>query len=407
MKSPNISVIQGIINREQMANSLRSIRTRRIGIGTWFQDPRLRYAREIVAKGSHRTAELIRNLTLSLKSDWSTKDLLKSPTPLFLILYNTSGDLKGSAVSPAWMRRSIVSLSEIINMGTDIINRTISQVSGSLDELRSLNISQWKDVALSKLTESIAIVDELYVEDSGRTDSLPVDSDSVADASTDSDMEGKLDTTTITSKLVQFAHEYHSLPDSYWQLVYDKGGITIWRCNHPPRPFGGSSSWPSFKSRVVLDASPPTVADFFYNSTTSQRGNRYSLGRIDIHKINNRTKVVWNRIKDATGLRKPVDFCSMLHWHNVSHSDFMLISIGVDHPMAPPSQLYTRCKIVFGMNLMKSCADPNRTELFTYSNIQYTGLMPYFISKSAVWAISSYLNELKRCLCKGVSLSEP
>jgi hypothetical protein len=80
------------------------------------------------------------------------------------------------------------------------------------------------------------------------------------------------------------------------------------------------------------------------------------------------------------------------------HSLSQLISVGVEHPLVLPSEFYTRCKIVFGLNLMKSYLDKNKTELVTYSNIQYTGLMPYFIRKSAVWGISSYLNELKNLI---------
>lgn len=46
--------------------------------------------------------------------------------------------------------------------------------------------------------------------------------------------------------------------------------------------------------------------------------HRYSAGRTDVEIIDNDTKIVHNRILDIIGVRKPHDFCTLLHVMRVS-----------------------------------------------------------------------------------------
>jgi hypothetical protein len=272
-KSPNVSAIGKALGRKQYANAVHSIRAQRIRLENLFQNTYIMHADESIAKDS----KLVDNLRFRLKLGWPTRNLFTSHSQHLLISHNATVCPNGSVYNSSLLLRPILLFEQWKKIGADLFNDAASKVSNALDEVHRLNISQWKNFALSKLTESFAVADDLYSEDNCEANSQSSDSAPCLDSSIDSEISGKMETLEITSKLIQFANEYHSLPDTYWQLVYDKGDITIWRCDHPSKPFGGISSWPSFKSRVIIDAAPATVADFFYNSTTSQKGNRCAL----------------------------------------------------------------------------------------------------------------------------------
>jgi hypothetical protein len=80
--------------------------------------------------------------------------------------------------------------------------------------------------------------------------------------------------TELSEKLVNFANEYDTLPENVWKSVLSSKGVQIWRSSNPPKPFGGKSVWPSFKSRVVIDAHHSTIAAFLFDSLSAQKANK-------------------------------------------------------------------------------------------------------------------------------------
>lgn len=74
---------------------------------------------------------------------------------------------------------------------------------------------------------------------------------------------------------------------------------------------------------------------------------RYSIGRTDVEYFNAHTKVVWNRVKDVTGILKPSDFCTLLILHNSS----------ADCEMVGDVQYIFMCKIyvLYCLMLIKCC----------------------------------------------------
>ena len=99
--------------------------------------------------------------------------------------------------------------------------------------------------------------------------------------------------------------------------------IKIWKCKQTlikdskNKINKVAAKWPCVKTTTVLDAPPKTIKNLLMDSSKATLVNKFSSGRMDVLKLGDHSKVVWNRTRMPYSY-KPYDFCNLMHWFKVS-----------------------------------------------------------------------------------------
>lgn len=124
----------------------------------------------------------------------------------------------------------------------------------------------------------------------------------------------------ILSSIISLSDNY--LSNCSWSLLGSKSEVDVWICdNFPSTICTTSTRWPCIKATTVLDLPPKKVLQFLLDSSKSTMLNAYSEGRQDVLKVDDNSKLIWNRIKAPFSIRR-YDFSVLMHSFQVRCANF-------------------------------------------------------------------------------------
>lgn len=119
------------------------------------------------------------------------------------------------------------------------------------------------------------------------------------------------------STSLSLASQYASLSNANdWDFVGEDANVKVWKCKTPLSDCTESTRWPCVKAQSVIDAPPEAIMRLLMDSSRIHLINKYSIGRVDVEQIDQRTKVVWNRSKIPL-FSISYDICLLMHCHKV------------------------------------------------------------------------------------------
>ncbi len=168
----------------------------------------------------------------------------------------------------------------------------------------------------------------------------------------------------------------------------------------------------------VIDMPIDTLLKLLLDSSKAKTLNLNSLGREDIARIDDRTKIVWNKI--SIPLFGHHDFCTLMSvvpgvpkkaYKGASGvgKSFMLVSRAVEHKDVPHSDKFQRSRVILGVNVLKEVLVPaerkkgskqkqkqKQTELLTINHFEYTKIPPALVARTSYNGVMNYLTNLKK-----------
>ncbi len=194
--------------------------------------------------------------------------------------------------------------------------------------------------------------------------------------------------------------------DSTWVPIADKDGVQVWKKWLPSDCYG--SEFPCVKATGIVKAPPKDVMALLFDSSRIQEYNAYSIGRVDIEKLNERTKVVWNRTKLPI-TKKIHDFCNIIQmsWDEEDKKG-ILLTTSTSHPLAPKRKDSVRSEIAVGLTVIKPyhSSGENRccySEVTTLNHIisKGVGVPNWVINKFVNQNAVEFLKSINRALSNG------
>ncbi len=190
--------------------------------------------------------------------------------------------------------------------------------------------------------------------------------------------------------------------DSTWIPIADKDGVKVWKKWLPSDCYG--SEFPCVKATGIVRAPPEDILALLFDSKCTQEYNVYSIGRVDIEKLDESTKVVWNRTKPPLS-KKIHDFCSLMQmsWDEEGKKG-ILLTTATSHPLVPKSKDSVRSKIQVGLTVVKphhTSDDDNCccSQVTTLSHIIINGAPNWVVNK----VVSQNALEFLKCVDRAAS----
>ncbi len=188
--------------------------------------------------------------------------------------------------------------------------------------------------------------------------------------------------------------------DSTWAPMANKDGVQVWKKVLPSDCYG--SEFPCVKATGIVRAPPENVMALLFDSNRIQEYNVYSIGRVDIEKLDERTKVVWNRTKPPLS-QKMHDFCSIMQmsWNEKDRKG-ILLTTSTSHPLAPKSKDSIRSEISVGLTEIKprdSSGGESRccySQVTTLNHIISKGIPNWVVNKVASQNAMEFLKNVDR-----------
>ncbi len=191
--------------------------------------------------------------------------------------------------------------------------------------------------------------------------------------------------------------------DSTWIPIADKDGIKVWKKWLPSDCCG--SEFPCVKATGILRASPEDILALLFDSKRTKEYNAYSICRVDIEKLDESTKVVWNRTKPPLSKRNH-DFCSLMQmsWDEEGKKG-TLLTTATSHPLAPKSKDSVRSKIQVGLTVVKPYPNGDSANCYcshvtTLSHIVIKCAPNWVVNKAAGQNALEFLKSVDRAASK-------
>jgi hypothetical protein len=197
-------------------------------------------------------------------------------------------------------------------------------------------------------------------------------------------------------------------PTEDWNLMGSDHDIKVW--NLKKETIKSTSvisdddyAWPCIKSLATLDICAEELHQLLLDSTKAQLLSKYSAGRIDLHQINNFSKVVWHRTHFPYQLVNALDFVTLMHWYRHEHHphSWIIVSKATDYPIASSFRQsgtkYTRSHILLNINILTpNLMNQSRTDLISINHVKWTGIPSFFAWRTAFSGTISYLRQLQQ-----------
>jgi hypothetical protein len=181
-----------------------------------------------------------------------------------------------------------------------------------------------------------------------------------------------------------------------WDLMQEKHGVRVWKAKSNSLSSKGTlaGKYPCVKAEALINVSPEELVRLMTDSSRVHEYNKYSAGRTDVEMYGPGTKIVWNRTRPAMTL-KGHDFCTLMHCFRLEDGSYVMVTKGVEHPLVPKRDDFTRSEILLGVNVMRRASKPQQTEFISISHVRYSGVPSILANKVCVQAAHDFVRQLQ------------